>query len=91
MVVNNTAHDNLFKEVEKMKKNLRDGKLSEKQLDNVQGGTLPGDSDRENYTVSCLYPGCNWTFRGTESAATGAKAGHTMSYGHSEFLLRVDA
>ncbi|OQA07862.1 MAG: hypothetical protein BWY65_01715 [Firmicutes bacterium ADurb.Bin373] len=73
-----------------MKKDLQSGKLCEKQLDNVQGGTSPDGSSKENYTVYCIYPGCNWTFRGTESAVTGAKAGHTMSYGHSEFLVRAD-
>ncbi len=71
-----------------MLKDLSAKKLSEKQLDNVQGGEFMGV---ENVRISCLYPGCNWAFQGTKDAGMAAKQEHTNATGHQEFAMAMAA
>lgn len=67
-----------------MKKDKHTKELSEKQLDNVQGGGAWVILVK--ITVQCLHRGCYWSFRGTESEIADAKARHTATYGHDDFL-----
>lgn len=68
-----------------MKKDKHTKELSEKQLDNVQGGGAW--VILVEITVQCLHRGCCWSFRGTErSKIADAKARHTAAYGHDDFL-----
>ncbi len=67
-----------------MKKDLKDEKLLDEQLADVQGGAFMIASIMN---VVCLHTGCNWAFGGPDAEAMAAKQEHTNATGHNQFMI----
>ena len=66
-----------------MKKDSKDEKLPEDQLENVQGGF--GSLPEEKVTIRCLYQECSWHFIGSGLKGGFAQSQHTKDTGHDQF------
>lgn len=68
------------------KKDLKEEKLLEEQLDRVQGGFVSGQG--KNATIIyCLQPGCSWLYPyvGNAEGLAAAQQAHTNATGHNLF------
>ncbi|MBP7330942.1 MAG: hypothetical protein KBA08_01280 [Firmicutes bacterium] len=62
-----------------MKENLKDQRLPEGQLDQVQGGSY----GRDTVTFCCVT--CPWTFHGPAADMPAALQSHRNATGHTAF------
>ena len=66
------------------KKDLKEEKLLEEQLDRVRGGFVSGQG--KNATIIyCLQPGCSWVYNGLVEGLAAAQHAHTNATGHNLF------
>ncbi len=66
-----------------MKKDMKNEKLLEEQLGQVQGGLV--NQIPTATIIYCLQPGCNWVYNGLVDGAEAARQAHTNATGHNQF------
>ena len=66
------------------KKDLKEEKLLEEQLDRVQGGFVSGQGTNATI-IYCLQPGCSWVYNGLVEGLAAAQHAHTNATGHNLF------